>query len=229
MPESKVWFASFRNTQNWSGTERFLVRSFSTWLVSSFCSPRGGCSSKIFEAITLLRINLQSAMADEPTVACFHIRFPDDQSGDCSRAVYLTERTVLEYNQDFKSSEKNKMNRDLIVSRITFQKSRPQQSGGRCTYSAITRGTGHGGWNQGAVEIGSYSGYWYFSDHSVGSQTALLNCCHIDLIQQVSRKPANKAINQKFETRSWRQTLRIQRASGMYYILRSMIITTGVL
>lgn len=51
--------------------------------------------------------------ANESTVACFYIRFPDEQTGDYYRAVYLTERTVRDLMT--KISEKYKIDPDRIV------------------------------------------------------------------------------------------------------------------
>ncbi|EED19919.1 CP2 transcription factor, putative [Talaromyces stipitatus ATCC 10500] len=46
-------------------------------------------------------------------IACFYIRFPDEQNGDYYRAVYLTERTVRDLMT--KISEKYKIDPDRIV------------------------------------------------------------------------------------------------------------------
>jgi hypothetical protein len=51
--------------------------------------------------------------ANESIVACFYIRFSDEQNGDYYRAVYLTERTVRDLMT--KISEKYKIDPDRII------------------------------------------------------------------------------------------------------------------
>jgi hypothetical protein len=59
--------------------------------------------------------NFWICKANHSTVACFYMRFADadEQNGDYYRAIYLTERTVLDFVT--KISEKYKINRDAIV------------------------------------------------------------------------------------------------------------------
>lgn len=52
-------------------------------------------------------------LANTSIVACFYIRFPDEENGDFYRAVYLTERTVRDLMT--KISEKYKIDPDRIV------------------------------------------------------------------------------------------------------------------
>lgn len=51
--------------------------------------------------------------ASESIVACFYIRFPDEQNGDYYRAVHLTERTVRDLLN--KVSDKYKIDPDRII------------------------------------------------------------------------------------------------------------------
>jgi hypothetical protein len=56
--------------------------------------------------------------ANESIVACFYIRFPDEQNGHYYRAVYLTERTVRELMNKISEEYKIDPNRIIRILRV---------------------------------------------------------------------------------------------------------------